>query len=181
MKKSVLLALAVSALAVLGTQAEIESLTLGSMLQKSDDTLLAEIVASEVIRIDHPVAGPELYYTHLTLEGHSLRSNQNERIVVTFAGGFINEDEGAWNSNAPSPDDVKIGNRVVAFYKHVENMGGDLEANALYAAHGGLFRTVDTPKGVVVMGRGTGYAIDTNVRLDELSKRIHTLSQVEGK
>ena len=38
------------------------------------------------------------------------------------------------NSEAPSADDVRIGNRVVAFYKWIDNMGGDLAGNALYAS-----------------------------------------------
>lgn len=179
MKNPLLLGLALTATAVLGTDAQIERLNLSSMVQKTDDALVAEIVAHEVIRIDHPVDGPELYFTHLTLEGTSLRTGTAERVVVTFAGGFINEEEGVWNSEAPSTDDIALGNRVVAFYKHSENMGGDLEANALYAAHGGLFRTVDSPKGVVVMGRGEGYAIDSNVRLDDLGKSIKTLAKQE--
>jgi hypothetical protein len=179
MKRSILLGLAVAAFAVFSSEAQIERLTLSSMVQKTDDALIAEIVGSEVIRIDHPVDGPELYFTHLTLEGQSMRTDANQRIVVTFAGGFINDEEGVWNSEAPSADDIKIGNRVVAFYKHVENLGGDLEANALYASHGGLFRTVDSPNGVVVMGRGEGYAIGANVRLDELSKSVKTLSKQE--
>jgi len=179
MKRTLLLGLAVSAFAVFSSDAQIERLTLSSMVEKTDDALMAEIVDREVIRIDHPVDGPELYFTHLTLEGTSLRTEEPARIVVTFAGGFIDDENGAWNSEAPSAADTAIGNRIVAFYKHLDNMGGDLEANALYASHGGLYRTVDTPKGVVVLGRGAGYAIDSNVRADELGASIKTLAKPE--
>lgn len=97
-------------------------------------------------------------------------------IVVTFPGGFINEREGVWNSEAPSADDIKIGNQIVAFYKHIDNAGGDLECNILYASHGGLYRTVDSPNGTVVMGRGEGYAIQHNTRISDLDTAISKIS-----
>ena len=43
-------------------------------------------------------------------------------------------------------------NRVVAFYKWLDNMGGDVAANGLYASHGGLYRVIDGPSGAVVLG-----------------------------
>lgn len=159
--------------------AKIERLTLDSMVQKTDDAIYGEITATEVIRIDHPVDGPELYFTHLTIDGESLITGDLVTTTVTFPGGFINDEEGVWNSEAPSADDIKLGNVVVAFSKHVENLGGDLECNALYASHGGLFRTVNTPDGMVVLGRGDGYAIDSNVRLEDLTKGVRTLAKQE--
>jgi len=170
------------ALAVLGLQsgeAAIERLTLEQMVQKTDDGLYAEITASEVIRIDSEVDGPELYFTHLTLEGESLTTGLPETVIVTFPGGFVSETEGVWNSEAPSADDQKIGNKVVAFYKHLDNAGGGLECNFLYASHGGLFRTVEAPNGTVVLGRGEGYAVDANITLESLTKAIETLSKPE--
>ena len=170
------------ALAVLGLQsgqAAIERLTLEQMVQKTDDALFAEITASEVIRIDSEVDGPELYFTHLTLEGESLTTGEPATVVVTFPGGFVSETEGVWNSEAPSADDQKIGNRVVAFYKHLDNAGGGLECNFLYASHGGLFRTVEAPNGTVVLGRGDGYAVDANITLESLTKAIETLDKPE--
>jgi len=173
------------ALAVLGLQsgeAAIERLTLEQMVQKTDDGLYAEITASEVIRIDSEVDGPELYFTHLTLEGESLTTGLPETVIVTFPGGFVSETEGVWNSEAPSADDQKIGNKVVAFYKHLDNAGGGLECNFLYASHGGLYRTVEAPGqngGTVVLGRGEGYAVDANITLESLTKAIETLSKPE--
>ncbi len=170
------------ALAVIGLQggeAAIERLTLEQMVQKTDDALYAEITASEVIRIDSEVDGPELYFTHLTLTGESLTSGEPTTVVVTFPGGFVSETEGVWNSEAPSAEDQKIGNQVVAFYKHLDNAGGGLECNFLYASHGGLFRTVEAPNGTVVLGRGEGYAVDSNITLESLTKAIEKLDQPE--
>ena len=170
------------ALAVLGLQsgqAAIERLNLDQMVTKTDDALFAEITSKEVIRIDSEVDGPELYFTHLTLEGESLVTGEVETVVVTFPGGFVSETEGVWNSEAPSADDQKIGNRIVAFYKHIDNAGGGLECNFLYASHGGLFRTVEAPNGTVVLGRGDGYAVDANITLEDLTKAVENLSKPE--
>ena len=141
--------------AALGT-AQIERLDLPTMLQKADDAVFGTITHSEVIRIDHPIDGPELYYTHITVEGRSLSTGENESRVITFHGGFIDGENGVYNSESPSADDVRIGSEVVAFYAWTENMGGDLAANAMYAGHGGVYRTIKGRQGTVVLGRGEG-------------------------
>lgn len=173
------LGLATAALFALGSLglAMIERLTLTDMVGKTDDAVYGEITKREVIRIDHPIDGPELYFTHLTVEGRSLVDGSPTTLVVTFAGGFVDDEHGVWNSEAPSDEDVKIGNRVVVFSKHVENMGGDLEANALYAAHGGLYRTIESSRGAVVLGRGEGYAVPQNIALATLDERITAIHQ----
>ena len=113
----------------------------------------------------------------MTLEGTSLVTGETVNVIVTYNGGFIDETNGVWNSEAPSADDTKIGNQIVAFYKHIDNAGGDLECNYLYAGHGGLFRTVDSPKGTVIMGRGEGYAIQSNTRMDDLVTAIENVKE----
>ena len=160
--------------AALGT-AQIERLDLSQMVSKTDNAVFGTITNKDVIRIDHPKDGPELYFTTLTIEGRSLRNDEAVTVDVTFAGGFIDSEHGVHNSEAPSADDVRVGNRVVAFYKWVDNMGGDLAGNALYAAHGGLFRTFEARNGTVVQGRGEGYAVPTNVGLAALKQQIVTL------
>jgi hypothetical protein len=169
------LLLSASALVIAGAlgTAQIERLDLGQMVSKTDGEIFGTIVGKEVIRIDHPVDGPELYFTMLTIEGTSLRTNQSVTKTVTFAGGFLPNGQGVFNSEAPSADDVAIGNKVVAFYKWTDNMGGDLAANALYAAHGGLYRTFTARQGVVVQGRGESYAIPSNRTIAELRTQIN--------
>jgi hypothetical protein len=164
------------ALAAGAFTAQIERLDLASMVAKTDNSVYAEIVAKRVIRVDDPVDGPELYYTILTLDGTSLRNGQSVRVDVTFPGGFINEKEGVHNSEAPSADDIKIGNRVVAFYKWSNNMGGQVRGNALYASHGGIYRTSDSPKGAMVLGRGEGYAVNKNLALADLATAVRSLA-----
>jgi hypothetical protein len=158
-------------------QAQIERLTLDQMVTRTDNAVLAEIVGKKVFRVDHPVDGPELYYTTLTLAGSSLADGKPITVDVTFPGGFIDPEHGVHNSEAPSADDTKLGNVVVAFYKWSDNMGGDVRANALYASHGGLYRTVDGPTGSVVLGRGEGYAISANKSVANLKASVQAIKQ----
>ena len=171
---------ALSAVAVLGT-ASIERLDLNQMVQRSDDAVVGTIVARNVIRIDHPVDGPELYFTSITVEGRSLTTNQPTSVDMWFGGGFVNETDGVFNSEAPSMDDQKVGNQVVAFYKFEENMGGDLSGNALMCWHGGLYRTFESRNATIVQGRGDGFAIGQNVRLDALDQQVKTLAAAKRK
>lgn len=160
--------------ATLGT-AQIERLDLKQMVEKADNAVFGTIVNKQVIRIDHPVDGPELYFTILTIEGRSLRDDKDLTVDVTFAGGFIDDEHGVNNSEAPSADDTRIGTRVVAFYKWSENLGGQLAGNGLYASHGGLFRTFEDRGRTVVMGRGEGYAISKNVEYTTLKGEVATI------
>ena len=56
----------------------------------------------------------------------------------------------------------------------------DLEGYALYASHGGIYRTAKARKSTIVLGRGTGYAIEHNLKLDDLDNEITKLSE-KGK
>ncbi len=172
-----LAAAALIAAGVAGT-AQIERLTLDQMVAKTDNSV-GEITKKEVIRIDHPIDGPELYFTHLTVEGRSLVDGKKMTAVVTYPGGFIDDENGVWNSEAPSDEDTKLGNQVVVFFKHTKNLGGDLEADALYASHGGLFRTAKSQSGTVVLGRGEGYAISDNTQLSVLDESVTELHQAQ--
>lgn len=170
-KRLSMMAIALLGLGSLGL-AKIKALTLEQMVAETDDAVVGEIVQKEVFSFDHPTDGPDLFFTNLTIEGSSLKNGSPSTVVITFAGGFTEDGRGVWNSEAPSAEDTKVGNRVVAFYKHTTNMGGDLEANSLYAAHGGLYRTIKSRRGVVVQGRGTDFAIPSNIALAELDERI---------
>ena len=168
-------AMALTGLGLSAAWAQIERLTLGQMVSKTDNCVVGTIASSEVFRVDHPTDGPELYFTTLRINGKSLYNDADVSALVTFAGGVMPDGSGVWNSEAPSADDIAVGNEVVAFYKWTDNMGGDVAANALYAAHGGLFRVIKGRKAKVVLGRGDGYAIDTNATLADLKSTIAKL------
>ena len=166
--------LALAAAASLGL-AQIERLDLAQMISKTDNAVVGQIIDREVFRVDDPVDGPELYFTTLTVQGKSLYDGRQLTVPVTFAGGFITPDEGVYNSEAPSADDVRIGNQVVVFYKWTDNMGGQVAANALYASHGGLYRVVPGTRDRIVLGRGDGYAISSNTSLTGLTTAVAKL------
>ena len=155
--------------------AQIKAYTLEEMVAEADDAVLGDIVAQRVFRVSSDVDGPQLYFTTLTIEGTTLGDQAAVTVDVTYAGGFINEDEGVFNSEAPIADDVKVGNRIVAFYKWQDNLGGEVPGNALMAAHGGLYRTVTGPTRTVVLGRGDGYAVSFNTSVTDLGSAVRTL------
>ena len=155
--------------------AQIKAYTLDEMVGEADQAVHGQIVASRVFRVDHAVDGPELYFTTLTIQGTLLADGTAVTVDVTYNGGFISEDEGVFNSEAPIADDVKIGNRIVAFYKWSDNLGGDVAGNALMASHGGLYRTVEGPSDSVVLGRGEGYALAFNTKVGDLDRAIRTI------
>jgi hypothetical protein len=161
--------------------AQIERLTLAEMVQKADGAVVGTIQSSKVFRVDHPVDGPELYFTTLAIAGRSLADAKPLTVEVTFPGGFITPDEGVWNSEAPSADEIRPGSEVVAFYKWSDNMGGGVASNALYASHGGLFQVAVARGAQVVLGKGDGYAVSANVELAKLEADVAKLTQAKQK
>ena len=91
MKASFTLLLGATALLTLGaaSHAQIERLNLNQMVQKTDDGVIGRIISKEVFRVDHPIDGPELYYTSMTVQGRTLKGDKETQIVVTFPGGWI--------------------------------------------------------------------------------------------
>ena len=161
--------------------AQIKSFTLPEMIETADQAIYGQVIASRVERIDSPVDGPELYYTTITIQGRTLADGQAATVDLTFRGGFVSATEGVFNSEAPAADDVRVGKRVVAFYRWTDDMGGGKAANALVAAHGGIYRTIETPSGPAVLGRGAGYAVSSNRHLEQLEASVRTLAASKQK
>lgn len=155
---------------------QIKSYSLEEMVREADQAIHGQIVGARVFRVDSPVDGDELYFTTLTLQGRLLASGQWTTVDVTFHGGLVSDTEGSFNSEAPPAKDVRVGNHVVAFYRWSDNIGGGVAANALLAAHGGLYRTVETPRGLAVLGQGPGYAIARNRYVAELESAVKLLA-----
>jgi len=158
------------------TPAQIKRFTLEEIVHTADRAVYGQIVAAHAFRRDSATDGPELYYTTLTIAGRTLDDDRPITVDVTYRGGFVSATEGVFNSEAPSADDVQLGKKVVAFYRWVDDLGGGVPANALVAAHGGLYRTVEGPLGAAVLGRGPGYAVSANVRLEQLASAVRFLS-----
>ena len=158
--------------------AQIERLDLAQMMAKADGALVGKIVKNEVFRTDVPTK--EMYFTRLTIEGRDLVNSVAKTIEVVYPGGFISREEGSFNSEAPHADDVKVGNEVVIFHRYEDNIGNGVSAHSIYAWHGGLYRVMDTRTGKIVLGRGDGYAISSNRKLDDLDKDATRLFE-EGR
>ena len=165
-------ALAASALV---STAQIQRLDLTQMVAKTDDSLVGEIIAKKVFRVDHPVDGPEMYFTTITVRGRSLVEGRVVQAEVTYPGGFISPEEGVYNSEAPTEDETRLGNEVVVFYFWNDNMGGGVAGNMLQASHGGIYRVVKTVQGHVALGKGDGYALDKNWKLVDLDQEVTRL------
>lgn len=171
-KTSIFLAAFVAALCCRFGDAQILRLDLPGMATRVDNAVFAEIVDRKIFRVDHPIDG-ELWFTTLTLKGESLLDDTQMTTKVTFMGGWDPDSgTGVYNSEAPEPDDIRIGNRVVAFYKWCDNLGADVAANSLYTAHGGIYRTARNGDATIVLGRGEGYAVSSNMTVSQLRAGI---------
>lgn len=177
---SCLAALSLTAAGTIGL-AQIERLSLDQMVQRTDGAIVGTIVQAKVFRVDHPIDGPELYFTTLAIQGQSLATGQPLEVQVTFPGGFINENEGVWNSEAPTADEIRQGNKVVAFYGWIDNMGGDVAGNALWASHGGLYQVAKSGSREIVLGKGQGYAVASNWDLPILGREVDRLAKLHKK
>ena len=174
MKKPRFLGLVAASVALLGTlgSAAILELSLSEIVTQSDQAVFGEITQRTV----HKVVGQDStdYYTTVTIEGRLVGSQTPVTVDVVFGGGFINETEGVYNSEAPAAEEVRVGKHVVAFYKWQDGFAGT-GANALYNMHGGLYRTDVGPTGSIVLGRGKGYAVDRNVTITKLDAQVAEL------
>ena len=170
-----LTALSVLAAGTIGL-AQIERLSLEQMVQRTDDAVVGTIAQTKVFRVDHPVDGPELYFTTLSILGKSLQDGRPLEVQVTFPGGFINENEGVWNSEAPTADEIRIGNKIVAFYGWVDNMGGWSQTTS-----SGWKGDVFVYEGDSHMGSQTFKSRDTFTKSGAASMKHVWEAQVAGK
>ncbi len=172
-KLPALLATLAVTLAVAGSvavRAQIKRLSLDEMTTLTDNAIVGTIVDSKVIDLGNETDGYGLYYTVLTIEGDSIYDGRKTTVDVVTRGGWMDKQRGigCWDSEAPSADEMAVGKQIVAYYHWVDNIGRGTGANRLYASHGSFYRTVNGPQGLVVMGRGEGYAINKNMKLGSL-------------
>lgn len=175
--KKLFILLALAAAATASSQealAQIEHLDLQRMMRRCDDVVHGRIVARQTFFVDEP-GGPGLFFTTLTLEGFSLKDGVRIQVDVNLPGGFIDKQTGVHNSEAPGADDTALGSPVVVFYKWLDDMGGGVGGNVVYAAKGGLYRTVEGPIGPIALGRGEGFAVTNNTRVDLLKSAVRRL------
>ena len=157
--------------------AQIKQLSLTEMTTLTDNAILGTVVASHVIDLGNERDGFGLYYTVFTIEGDSIYNGRKTTVDVVTRGGWMDKERGigCWDSEAPQASEIAIGKEILAYYMWVDNIGRGVGANILYASHGSLFRTAKSPNGLVVLGRGPGYAIDKNISVSNLRKASKTI------
>lgn len=169
-----LLAAASMLLLVQGGSACIEELDLAKMISRTDSAVQGTITDVRTTAYT-PEDGVQLIYTILTVEGKDLYSGQQTSVEAAFLGG-THKGESMTVTSMPAPADYRLGNDVVVFRGAVEGWGPEID-HCVYAAMGGIFRTVDTKNGVVVLGKGEGFAVEGNVRVSSLNTSISALRQ----
>ena len=160
-----------------GSDACIEALTLSQMVQKTDAAVLGTITDVHGVRF---VTDDEdrMIYTVVTIEGEDLYTGLPRTIEAAFVGGTY-KGESMLVTSMPAPSEYRIGNEVLIFSGKVEGWGPEIE-RCVYAAMGGIFRTVDTRKGTVLLGKGMGTAVERNIRLSDLRNGIDDALQAKS-
>ncbi len=164
------LASALAALLLVGTAwACIEALDLNKMVARTDAAVLGTITEVHGARY---IAAPNDHriYTVLTVEGEDLYTGKARTLHAAFLGGTY-QGETMTVTSMPAPSDYRVGNRVLVFSAPVEGWGPDVD-RCVYAAMGGIFRTVATPSGIVILGKGEGTAVEKNETLAALRAGI---------
>ncbi|HKB16536.1 MAG TPA: hypothetical protein VKF62_10745 [Planctomycetota bacterium] len=141
--------------------AAIERLDLGQMVQKSGGAVAGRIESVTSTLHELPDVG-EHVFTHVRIVGTDFYTGAPADVTVSFIGGRLG-DLDQYCCEQPSSAELRIGNRVLAFYKWAPGMGGGAGMNGLYASHGGIFQILSGPKGDVVLGKGDGYAVSANL------------------
>lgn len=154
----------------------IEELDLAKMTSRTDSAVHGTITDVRTTAYT-PEDGVQLIYTILTVEGEDLYTGQQTSVEAAFLGGTY-QGESMTVTSMPAPADYRLGNDVVVFRGKVEGWGPEID-HCVYAAMGGIFRTVDTKNGVVALGKGEGFAIEGNVRVTALQTSINSLREAK--
>ena len=156
--------------------AAIEQLDLRKMLERADSAVLGKIEKRFTWTFEVPDLGA-MEFTTLRLVGEDLVDGKAVTKDVTFIGSQAQP-----NSEMPAEADTREGTAILAFTKTGKAFGMRHDAAWVIAAHGGIFRVEGGPKGEVVIGRGEGYAVETNVLAGDLRSRVaKTLADIRQR
>jgi len=169
-----LMAAAAILLFVQGGNACIEELDLQKMISKTDIAVHGTITDVRTVKYT-PENDDRLIFTILTIEGTSLYDDSPLIVDAAFLGGTF-EGESMMVTSMPAPSEYRLGNDVVVFSGEVQGWGPDVD-RCVYAAMGGIFRTIDSRKGKVVLGKGKGFAVEDNQLVSSLVNNIANVSK----
>ncbi|HET6202658.1 MAG TPA: hypothetical protein VFI25_07630 [Planctomycetota bacterium] len=153
--------------------AAIERLDLRLMVEKADGAVVGRIESVTSTFHELPDAG-EHVFTHVRVVGNDFFTGAPADVTVSFIGGRHGDFE-KYCAEQPSSAELRLGNRVLAFYKWTPGMGGGEGMNGLYASHGGIFTVLPGPKGDVVLGKGDGYAVAANTAFLTLQAQANAI------
>lgn len=161
-------------LLVQGGNACIEELDLQKIVSKTDVAVHGTITDVRTVKYT-PENDDRLIFTILTIEGVSLYDNNPITVDAAFLGGTF-EGESMMVTSMPAPSEYRLGNDVVVFSGEVQGWGPEVD-RCVYAAMGGIYRTVDSRNGQVVLGKGKGFAVEDNQLVANLINNIAKVSQ----
>ncbi|MBT3339909.1 MAG: hypothetical protein HN405_03120 [Planctomycetes bacterium] len=147
----------------------IEPLDLGKMMSRTDTAVLGEITQVRTV-LHNPENEDRMIYTIVTVQGEDIYTGQARTLEAAFLGGTYQGDSMLVTS-MPAPSEYQLGKKVLTFGAAVSDWGSEIN-HAMYASYGGLFQTVATNNGVVVLGKGQDFAIEKNIALPTLRKQI---------
>ena len=147
----------------------IEELDLQKMISKTDIAVQGTITDVRTVKYT-PENDDLLIYTIVTIEGTSLYDSSPITVDAAFLGGTF-EGESMMVTSMPAPSEYRLGNDVVVFSGTVQGWGPDID-RCVYASMGGIFRTIDSRNGAVVLGKGKGFAIEGNQLVSTLISDI---------
>ena len=164
------------ALVALPVGASVKLMNLHEYMGITVDTVHGHITAKQTFRSDWPEA--DTFFTKLTIEGRSVRLGGEARsFEVVFMGSHDPADD-FYHSEAPQPQDVRLGNEVVVFFarqpKLLPEQGG---VNYMWA-HDAVYRVERAFGEPVLVGKGEGFAFGANTRLGDALTRISDTHQL---
>lgn len=147
--------------------AQIESLNLAQMIERANSAIVGNVIEKKTWEGTLEGVPNLLEFTTITVEGEDLYSGKNVKRDITYLGS-----EARPVSEMPVENESRVGTRAIFFSMPLPKFGGRDNQNALIAAQNGIFRLEAGPKGDVVVGKGAGAAIDTNVFLKDLRGNV---------
>jgi hypothetical protein len=139
------------------------------MVAKTDVAVHGTITNVRTVRYTPP-GDDRLIFTLLTVAGTDLATGLPRSLEAAFLGGTHGADSMIVTS-MPAPSEYRLGNEVVVFSAPVEGWGPEIE-RCVYASMGGIFRSIESRNGDVVLGKGQGFAVDKNLRLSDLQAAV---------
>ncbi len=175
----------IAALLAGAASACIEALTLPKMLSRIQvrgpvipgvprgDVVEGKVTGVRSVRINPTgMDFDDRIYTVVEVTGTSLLTGRPVRQEAAFLGGVFQGESMLVTSMPGNPRLYSPGNEVVIFAAPVNDWHPSI-THAIYAATGGIYQVVGTPRhGKVVLGKGEGFAVDRNLPVSELRQSI---------